>query len=133
MVARFADGSSYTLALPDPDFVIDIRIRAFRQAKVQAATTDQFVFGSFITLNVEQPQLQSKYVNADFKNLNYVVLDRADVPDPWGAYQTSLRQLFIVLAQQISKRDSKTLTGMTKAPDIDAQLSAFKGVVEKCM
>lgn len=135
MVARFANGSSYTLNLPDPDFVIDIRVRAFRQAKVQTNATDQYVFGSFITLEVEQPQLQTKYVDADFKNLNYVVLDRSEgfTPNAWDAYQTSLRRLFTVLTQQISKRDSKTLAEMTKAPDIEKQMTAFKGVVDKCM
>ena len=135
MVARFANGDSYTLTLPEPDFVIDIRVRAFRRAQVQSNATEQYVFGSFITLDVEQPQLQTKYVSADFKNLNYVVLDRSEgfTPNDWDAYQTSLRRLFTVLAQQISKRDSKTLAEMTKAPDIDKQMTAFKGVVDKCM
>lgn len=135
MVARFANGDSFTLSLPEPDFVIDIRVRAFRKAQVQTNATEQFVFGAFITLDVEQPQLQTKYVNADFKNLNYVVLDRSEgfTPNDWDAYQTSLRRLFIVLAQQISKRDPKTLAEMTKAPDIDKQMTAFKGVVDKCM
>jgi hypothetical protein len=135
MVARFANGDSYTLSLPEPDFVIDIRVRAFRKAQVQTNATEQFVFGAFITLNVEQPQLQTKYVSADFKNLNYVVLDRSEgfTPNDWDAYQTSLRRLFIVLAQQISKPDSKTLAEMTKAPDINKQMNAFKGVVDKCM
>ncbi|WP_233860297.1 hypothetical protein [Paraburkholderia sp. HD33-4] len=135
MVERFANGNSYTLNLPDPDFVIDIRVRAFRQAKVQTNATDQYVFGSFITLDVEQPQLQTKYVDADFKNLNYVVLDRSEgfTPNAWDAYQTSLLHLFTVLTQQISKRESKTLAEITKAPDIDKQMTAFKGVVDKCM
>ncbi|HEX7931693.1 MAG TPA: hypothetical protein VF573_01240 [Paraburkholderia sp.] len=135
MVARFANGDSYMLNLPDPDFVVDIRLRAFRRAQVQTSATEQYVFGSFITLEVEQPQLQTKYVSADFKNLNYVVLDRSAgfTPNDWDAYQTSLRRLFTVLAQQISKRDSKTLAEMTKAPDIDKQMTAFKGVVDKCM
>ncbi|WP_158905907.1 hypothetical protein [Burkholderia sp. L27(2015)] len=135
MVTRFANGDSYDLTLPKPDFTIDIRLRAFRTAKVETNATDQYVFGSFITLEVQQPDLQKIYVNADFKNLNYVVLDKsaAILPDPWQGYQTSLRELFNVLAEQISKRDAQALAEMTKAPDIDTQLAGFKEVIKKCM
>jgi hypothetical protein len=135
MAARFANGNSFDLTLPKPDFEIDIRLRAFRSARVQADTSDQYVFGSFITLQVIQPDLQRTYVNADFKNLNYLVLEKSAAisVDPWQAYQNSLSKLFNVLAEQISKRDAKTLSEMTKAPDVVDQLSAFKGVVDKCM
>jgi hypothetical protein len=135
MVARFANGNSYDLSLPKPDFEIDIRVRAFRSTKVETNATDQYVFGSFVTLSVLQPDLQKTYVNADFKNLNFVVLDKSAAvsPDPWQSYQTSLRNLFNVLAEQISSRDAKVLVEMTKAPDIDTQLVGFKEVVNKCM
>lgn len=135
MVARFANGNSYDLSLPKPDFTIDIRVRAFRAAKAETNATDQYVFGSFITLAVQQPDLQKTYVHADFKNLNFVVLDKSSAvaPDAWQGYQTSLRELFNVLADQISRPDEKVLADMTKAPDIDTQLAGFKEVVNKCM
>lgn len=67
MAARFANGDSFNLTLPTLDFVVDIRLRAFRSAKVQTETSDQYVFGSFITLQVSQPDLQKTYVNADLR------------------------------------------------------------------
>jgi hypothetical protein len=135
MAGRFANGESYTLDLPKPDFSIDIKVRPFQMRQAESGATDQYAFGAFITLTVEQPDLQKTYVSADFRNINTVVLDKSEAitPDLWQSYQTSLRALFNRLAEQISQRDATVLSDMTRTPDIDTQLRGFQEVLKKCM
>jgi hypothetical protein len=136
MAGRFENGDSYMLDLPKPDFSIDITVRPFQMRQAETPATDQYAFGAFITLKVEQPDLKKTYINADFRNINSVVLDKsaAITPDVWQSYQTSLQALLNRLAEQISQRDSSVLSDMTRTPDIDTQLRGFQEeVLKKCM
>jgi hypothetical protein len=135
MAGRFVNGDSYMLALPKPDFTIDLKVQPFQTRHAETAATDQYAFGAFVNLRVEQPDLQKTYLDADFRNVNFVAFAKSSAtkPDTWQSYQTSQRALFQRLAEQVSARDAKVLSDMTRAPDIGEQLRGFQEVLKKCM
>ena len=133
--ARFSDAETYELKIPDPDFVIDLLIRKFKMAKVDAANYDGYVFGSFITMNVEEPLTKKNILLSKFNQKNTVHFnkyDKIEITDPWVFYLRSQDALFSILTEQVSKRDEDKLTEMTSTKDINQQLKKFEEIIKKC-
>lgn len=136
MLAKFSDGNTYKLKLPEPAYVIDLLVRPFKTVSEVNNGIKQNAYGSFITMKVSQPDLNKIYLDSKFKNINYVAYsDNSDTQlDTWQAYQTSLRALFSNLTKQISIRNKESLSKITQTPDIDKQLSSLLNeVLKKCM
>lgn len=135
MATRFANGDVYQLSLPEPDYVIDVLIREFKYLTKQTGASDQYVFGSFVTLTAMQPDIGKKYINSKFKNLNIIVLDKSEniKPDIWNSYQTSLTALLSKFTDQVYAQDAEALQKITETKDIVPQLQSFKEIVLKCM
>jgi len=135
MVAKFSDGNTYKLKLPEAGYVIDLLVRPFKIASEVNNGIKQNAYGSFITMKVLEPGLNTIYLDSKFKNINYVAYsNNSDTQlDTWQAYQTSLRALFSNLTKQISIRNKEALSKITQTPDIDKQLSSFNEVLKKCM
>ena len=132
--ARFANGDSYQLQLPDPDYAIEVLVRPFKHIKKEKTRVEQLAFGAFITLTLKQPDFNKIYVQSKFKNINIVSFPKSEeiVIDHWFGYQQSLRKLFSDLATQISNRDKKVLSKMTKTENIKKQLQKFEEILDKC-
>jgi hypothetical protein len=135
MAARFSNGDSFQLALPQPDFAMTLRVHPFKYLHQTANVSDKHAFGAFVTLAVEQPDLGKSYLDMRFKNVNVVVFDKRDetVVDKWQSFQTSLRSLFVKLSTQISVRDKKVLADMNRDKSAKKQLTKFEEVIRKCM
>jgi len=135
MAARFANGDSFQLALPEPDFTMTLTVHPFKYLQQSSTVSDKHAFGSFVTLAVEQPDLNKIYLDMRFKNVNVAVFDKRDetVVDKWQSFQTSLRSLFVNLATQISVPDKKLLASMTKDKSAEKQLKQFEEVIKKCI
>lgn len=135
MLARFSDGSQMVLNLPSPGFVIDLLVRPFKSTSEINNGIKQNAYGAFITLKVEQPDLQKVAIDSKFKYVNYISYsNNSDTQlDDWQAYQTSLRALFSNLTKQISERNKDVLANITQTKDIEKQLSSFQEVLKKCM
>jgi hypothetical protein len=135
MAARFANGDSFQLALPEPDFTMTLTVHPFKYLQQTSTVSDKHAFGSFVTLAVEQPDLNKIYLDMRFKNVNVAVFDKRDetVVDKWQSFQTSLRSLFVNLATQISVPDKKLLASMTKDKSAEKQLKQFEEVIKKCI
>lgn len=135
MRARFSDAETYELKIPDPDYVIDLLIREFKTAKVDAANYDGYVFGSFITLNVEEPLTKKIILSSKFNRKNNVQFnkyDKIEITDPWVFYLRSQDALFSSLTQQVSIRDEEKLAELTSTKDINQQLKNFEETIQKC-
>ena len=132
--ARFANGDSYQLQLPDPDYAIEVLVRPFKHIKKEKSRVEQLAFGAFITLTLKQPDFNKIYVQSKFKNINIVSFPKSEeiVIDHWFGYQQSLRKLFSDLATQISNREKKVLSKMTKTENIKKQLQKFEEILDKC-
>jgi hypothetical protein len=135
MAARFANGDSFQLELPEPDFTMTLRVHPFKYLHQTSEFSDKHAFGAFVTLAVEQPGLGKSYLDMRFKNVNVTVFDKRDeaVVDKWQSFQTSLRSLFVKLSTQISVRDKKVLADMNRDKSAKKQLTKFEEVIEKCM
>lgn len=135
MAARFANGDSFQLALPEPDFTMTLTVHPFKYLQQTSNVSDKHAFGSFVTLAVEQPDLDKTYLDMRFKNVNVAVFDNRDdtVVDKWQSFQTSLRALFVNLTTQISVRDKKVLASMSKDQSAKRQLKQFEEVIKKCI
>lgn len=135
MAQRFANGDSFQLVLPEPDFTMTLTVHPFKYLQQTSTVSDKHAFGSFVTLEVEQPDLGKTYLDMRFKNVNVAVFDKRDetIVDKWQSFQTSLRSLFVNLATQISLQDDKVLASMTKDKSAKRQLKQFDEVIKKCI
>lgn len=133
--ARFSDAETYELKIPDPDYIIDLLIREFKMVKVDAANYDGYVFGSFITMSVEEPLTKKNILSSKFNRKNEVQFnkyDNVEITDPWVFYLRSQDALFSILTEQVSKRDEDKLIQITSTKDISQQLKNFEEVIKKC-
>lgn len=133
--ARFSDAESYDLKIPEADYVIDLIIREFKSAKVDAKNYDGYVFGSFITLNVEEPLTKKNILSSKFNLKNSVQFnkyDKVESVDPWVFYIRTQDALFSNLTKQISLRDNNILVKLTSTKDIEQQFKNFEETIKKC-
>tara|TARA_B100000795_G_scaffold212175_1_gene165812 strand:- start:3441 stop:4592 length:1152 start_codon:yes stop_codon:yes gene_type:complete len=133
--ARFSDAETYELKLPEADYVIDLIIRKFKNAKVDTKNYDGYVFGSFITLNVEEPLTKKNILTSKFNRKNSVQFnkyDKVEVLDPWVFYLRAQDALFSNLTKQISKREVKKLAELTSTKDIKQQFKNLEEIIKKC-
>ena len=133
--ARFSDAETYELKLPEADYVIDLIIRKFKNVKVDTKNYDGYVFGSFITLNVEEPLTKKNILTSKFNRKNSVQFnkyDKVEVLDPWVFYLRAQDALFSNLTKQISKREVKKLAELTSTKDIKQQFKNLEEIIKKC-
>jgi len=95
MSASFADGSVYSLSLPEPDYVVSLTLKKLvkvEHAKVAAGTS--YIYGSYLTVKAQEPLSGRVYLDATIKNgaIKIVPVTQKSVDD-WPAYQDSLLAL----------------------------------------
>ena len=133
--ARFSDAETYELILPEADYVIDLLIRQFKNAKVNSDNFDGYIFGSFITLHVEEPLTKKVVLSSKFNNKNSLKFnkyDNVEITDPWVFYLRAQDGLFSKLTKQISQREKESLSKLTKTKNIHNQLKQLEGIIQKC-
>lgn len=135
MAARFADGKSYQLNLPDPDYTVKLLIRPFKHltkdTKEKKGTWH--FFGAFITVKVEQPLMEKVYLDSKFKKIIRQRHSKSDKLNIWFGYQTAMEDLFVELSSQIVPRQQDALKKITKTKGIESQLKKFEKVIRKCI
>jgi len=135
LLGRFKDGISYELKLPEPDYVIDILVREFKNAKLEEKNYDGYVYGSFITLKVSEPTTGKIKLDSKFNFKNELTFDKSSsivILNDWDIYQRTQDLLFSNLTKQISMRDDTQLEKITNTPDIKNQLKEFEEIIKKC-
>ena len=95
MATRFADGSVYTLRLPEPDYEINlelVKIVKLKYKEVPAGTS--YVYGTYLQVKAEEPLSGRIYIDETIKNgaVKLVSAGQTTVDD-WPAYQDSLSGL----------------------------------------
>lgn len=135
LLGRFKDGISYELKLPEPDYVIDILVREFKNAKLEEKNYDGYIYGSFITLKVSEPTTGKIKLDSKFNFKNELTFDKSSsivILNDWDIYQRTQDLLFSNLTKQISMRDDTQLEKITNTPDIKNQLKEFEEIIKKC-
>lgn len=135
LLGRFKDGVSYELKLPEPDYVIDILVREFKNAKLEEKNYDGYVYGAFITLKLSEPTTGNVKVDSKFNFKNELTFDKSSsivILNDWDIYQRTQDMLFSNLTKEISKRDDVELAKITNTTDIKNQFKQFEEIIQKC-
>ena len=116
MPLSFQDATMFQLTLPEPNFVFDLTISPFKHAEKKKGRSAQHAFGAFFNMDFSLAATGKSYLNTRFKQVNQSVFNEKDKVnvDVWQSQQTALRGLMNSVAQQISTRDSASLSKMTK-------------------
>lgn len=121
MPLRFANGSAFTLKLPNPDYTISILVRNFKKKSVEDENFTHKLYGSYVTIKVEQPDLGKNIFEAKIRELKAIKLAKMfsiQVND-WQQYHKSLLELLDRFASNIKSPDDAWLKEATKGPGVD--------------
>ncbi len=134
MSMRIADGSVYSLKLPEPDYAISAdltRFGRFEHAKVAAGTS--YIYASKVQLKLQQPLSGRVYLDSEFKNGEVKTVPASQqTVDDFPAYSDSLRGLFSKLSNVLAGNDDPWLRDAATSKDIDKQITATKEVLKSC-
>ena len=134
MTARFSNGESIDLTLPEPDFSIDLALREFRKVKLASNPVETaWAYASFIQVKVKEPYGEDVKMDARVKYavVKHVPEGQSSIDD-WTAYQESLMTLFDQFTKQVTKRDSEWIEKWTKGENILEGFEKFSGVLDGC-
>ena len=134
MPARFANGTSVQFQLPESDYNVTINIRPFKTVKKESKNIRRYIFASFASFKVEQPDTGNVVFDGVFRNIPIVTVDKSRniVLDQWYERQKSLRTLFADFSRQISKRDGVWLKNATRTENVLAGLADLEKGLASC-
>jgi hypothetical protein len=134
MAMRFADGTVFNLKIPEADYAFSANLTGFKRIKSgESSAGASFIYGSYVELKLEEPLSGRSYLDSKFKNgeVKLVPAMQAETDD-FPAYSDSVRGLFSKLTSILAGKDDPWIKSAASAPNIDAQLSATKTVLQSC-
>lgn len=134
MKVQISDGDVYTLKLPPPDYEITVDFSGLKKVKYsEGAAGASYIYGSFATIKIEEPQLGAVYLNTALKNGEVKVVPATQTyVDDFPAFYDSVNGLFHKLADAISGKGNNWLKSASTAPDIEAQILKTKELMNLC-
>ena len=134
MATRFADGSVYTLQLPEPDYTISLSLKKvvkIEYEKVPAGTS--FVYGTYLEVQAEEPLSGRVYMDEIIKNGATKVVPAGQTSvDDWPAYQDSLSGLIEQFTVELGAPNRKWAKKHIGDPSAVDGLLRFSKVVSSC-
>jgi hypothetical protein len=126
--------SDFTLKFPDPNVGISVELTGVKRVQyAQNNVGTSYIYGSFATLRIATQGSTHDTLNAAFKNgeVKLVPVTQGYVDD-LPAYNDSIRGLFNKISEELGGKDTPWLTSATTVPDIKTQISASRGLLQKC-
>ena len=119
MAIRFTDAKVFELAIPEPQFAIELTVRGFKKVCTdQKVSGSCWVYGSFAKIKVYQPMLGKVYMDDKIKQgVSKIVPSTQKTVNDWPSYQNSLMALF---------------NDTTKKFSTDNKYNNVRKVIEKC-
>ena len=133
--ARFVDGISYDLEIPESDYDLNILVREFKKIKIDEDNFDGYVFGAFVTMELIEPLSNKKYLESKFNIKNKLMFpknEKYEILNEWDIYQRTQDLLFSNLTKQISNRNKDELKKITNTKNIEEQFKKFEEILSKC-
>ncbi|MGJ7497058.1 hypothetical protein ACSFA8_18500 [Variovorax sp. RT4R15] len=129
-----SDGTVFSLKLPEPDYAISVDLTGIKKVKFgSVAAGDSFIYGTYATVKIEQPQMGTAYLNTALKNgETKVVPSTQTYVDDFPAYYDSWNGLFTRLATAISSKEMTWVKAAAAAPDIEAQILKTNVLISQC-
>jgi hypothetical protein len=133
MQMRLAD-TDYSLQFPKPDWEISLALTGVKKVKyAENAAGASFVYGSYVTVRIAQPDGLNPVLDAQFKNgeVKEVPANQTTM-DNLPAYNDSIRGLFDKLAEVFGGQNLPWLKNAAVTPNIDKEIVATRGLLQKC-
>lgn len=119
MATRFCNGDIFQLAIPEADFVVDLRVRGFKKVCTdKKAAGECWVYGAYEAIRITQPLLGKTYLDEKFKHgaSKIVPSSQSNVAD-WPCYRESMLAL---------------LDNATKSFSTKRKYKDLRKIMEKC-
>jgi hypothetical protein len=126
--------SDFRIKFPDPNVEISVELTGVKRVQyAQNNVGTSYIYGTFATLKISTQGSTHATLDASFKNgeVKEVPVTQGYVDD-LPAYNDSIRGLFNKLAEELGGKDLPWLKSATTAPDIIAQLTVSRGLLQKC-
>jgi len=125
------------IKLPNPDYHIHLTVRGFKSVLFkEGAIDEQWIYGSYVKIQLIQPDLDKIYFEEKFKNgLNVEFSKRATKNKSafeWIFYLDSLKILFDEFSKQTIKIDKKWLKSSSDNKNIKKSFKKISEIYEKC-
>lgn len=119
MAITFSDAKVFELAIPEPQFAIELTVRGFKKVCTEEkASGSCWVYGAYTRINVSQPALGKVYMDEKIKHAVSKVIPKSQKSvEDWPSYQNSLLALF---------------NNVTKEFSTERKYKAVRKVVKKC-
>ena len=134
MSARFANGSVYSLLLPETDYAIELRLQALKQKDYDKnAVGRSLLYGTAVQVKASEPLSGKTYMDVRFKKaISKVVPNSQQEIDHWPGYQDSLMVLFDSLTREITNPSRSWVKTHADGKSAYKQLVTFRKIVEQC-
>jgi len=134
MSMRVADGSVYTLTLPQPDYEISVKLDIAKKVKFgENNVGTSWVYGTGVQIKVDQPLANLVYLDTPLKNGEVKIVPATQsYVDDFPAFYDSWNGLFNKLALTVTGEEQKWIKSATKTADIDAQIKKFNSLLQQC-
>lgn len=134
LAGKFSDGRVYTLALPEPDYAIDLDLTHFIKKKHdEKAAGTSWIYVARSRFRFYEPLSgQNVFDEFLFNGVTKVVPVSQQNIDEWPVYQESLFILFDKFTKQISEPERTWLKIHAQSTDKYKEFVKLKEVVESC-
>jgi hypothetical protein len=126
--------SDFNIKFPNPNVEVSVEITGVKRVQyAQNNVGTSYIYGTFATFKIATQDSAHATLDASFKNgeVKEVPVTQGYVDD-LPAYNDSIRGLFNKLSEELGGKDTPWLKSATTAPDIMAQLTASRGLLQKC-
>ncbi|MBD1157954.1 hypothetical protein IDG98_01955 [Pelagibacterales bacterium SAG-MED17] len=133
MKLRFVQSDEiYDIKIPNPDYHIGIEIKGFKKLLGQeSAVEDLYLYGSFVNIEIYQPDLNKYYFNESLRGVTRVKIPKGQVDlNDWRKYYYNLEILFDNFSKNIIKQNQKWMKEASKNK-IKKKLKELKMVMDK--
>ena len=133
MAMRLAD-TDFNLQIPAPDWEISIDLTGVKKIKyAENAVGTSYVYGTYASIRIAVRDEPHAVLDAQFKNGEVKEVPASqDYVDDLPAYNDSIRGLFDKLAEVLGGEDLPWLKTAAVTPDIGKQITATRGLLQKC-
>ncbi|MFG3448789.1 hypothetical protein ACGFZ3_09405 [Stenotrophomonas sp. NPDC047960] len=137
MAARFADGKVYQLKIPEPDYVVKLRLDALKNGVVnETPAMKTMLFGAFFQATVVEPFSGKVFFDQPLrKGATKVVPSTQWHVDQWSAsYETTLAGLDAFAGAAAKRADSKAWLDEQKpgGKPLQQQTQALQELITSC-
>jgi hypothetical protein len=134
MAARFADGTVYTLSIPEADYAISLRLDELKRVDYASnAAGRSLIYGAFMQVRVEEPLTGKVYFDARLRNgaTKSVPASQQNIDDS-AAYQDALLALMDRFTVALTDSDPAWAEKHAGDRAVAKQMKELEKVLQSC-